>query len=143
VEGPISVPPQSTWRVVGSATYAEIGTYTVTVTVDDVDGTPAIQTSNMSVSVADAALTDTTPVATFDALQGNDSGTLVLATFTDANPFASPDDFTPTVDWGGTLVGTPTVVGAICVVLGDGLDVAGRGRCGLRGPGNIQRHGDG
>jgi len=133
----------STWRVVGSATYAEIGTYTVTVTVDDVDGTPAIQTSNMSVSVADAALTDTTPVATFDALQGNDSGTLVLATFTDANPFASPDDFTPTVDWGGTLVGTPTVSVQFVSSSATASTWRVRGRCGLRGPGNIQRHGDG
>src|SRR6202030_3349959 len=34
---------------------------------------------------------------------------IVLATFTDANPSASASDFAPSVDWGGTLVGTPSV----------------------------------
>ena len=33
----------------------------------------------------------------------------MLATFTDGNPNAQPVFFSPAVNWGGTLIGTPTV----------------------------------
>src|SRR5205814_882736 len=82
------------------------GTYAVHVTVDDVDGAP-IETNKTHVHVGDLA--DTTPVTTLDALEGNSIGTdVVLMTFTDLDPDAELSDFTPSVDWGGTLIGTPT-----------------------------------
>jgi hypothetical protein len=97
----------STWQVVGSAVYTEPGTYTVTVTVIDADGA-SVQTNKVKMSVTDAALSNTTSVTTFNAVEGNSTGNIVIATFSDANPLAPVTDFTTSVDWGGTLIGTPT-----------------------------------
>ncbi|HEY2251016.1 MAG TPA: right-handed parallel beta-helix repeat-containing protein, partial [Planctomycetaceae bacterium] len=97
----------STWRVVGSATYAEPGNATVSVTVNDVDGA-STSTNATRVGVADAPLTDTTPLQTLGATAGINSGTLVLATFTDGDPSAPLADYTPIVNWGGTVTGTPS-----------------------------------
>src|SRR5262249_39269724 len=65
--------------------------------------------STSTFSVADAALTDTTPVTNYAASLNTSTGTQVLATFSDANPGAALSDFTATVNWGGPLAGTPTV----------------------------------
>lgn len=98
----------STWNVVGKATYADAGTFNVTVTVHDTDGNPLV-TAKTSFKVADAPLTNTTSSATRTAHRGQSTGTVVLATFTDANPYATASDFAgTTVNWGGALVGTPT-----------------------------------
>ena len=76
----------STWEIVGNATYTETGTYTAAVTVSDADG-GFMQTGQTSIQVADAPLTDTTPVANVvNAVAGSASGPIVLATFTDGNP---------------------------------------------------------
>ena len=97
----------STWEVLGTATYSEEGTYTVSVSVSDVDGSHT-STSNTTFSVTDATLSDTTSVQTFNATEGNSTGQQVLATFSDANPSAPMSDYTATVNWGGTLVGPAT-----------------------------------
>jgi hypothetical protein len=97
----------STWKVIGNATFAEKGAFTVTVRVTDVDG-KALSSSKTKFSVADAALADTTPATTLAAAHGVSSGNVVLAKFTDANPSASLSDFTAHINWGGTIVGTPT-----------------------------------
>jgi hypothetical protein len=99
----------SLWQVVGSAAYAEKGTYTVTVSVNDTEG-GRFTTAKTTVNVADAPLTDTTPVTTFSATSGTSTGNVVLATFTDANPSAGVSDFTETVNWGGPVAGTPTAL---------------------------------
>ncbi len=100
----------STWQVVGSATYAEPGNYTVSVTVNDVDGS-SVATNDTQVSVADAPLTDTTPMATVHGGVGTANTNVVLMTFTDANPFAVAGDFSiSSQNFGGTLAGTsPTL----------------------------------
>ncbi len=100
----------SNWEVVGSTTYAEAGHYTPTVTVNDVDGS-SVQTKQSSFDVADAALTDSTPPTTISGTEGLANTNVVLMTFSDANPFAPPSDYSVTsLDWGGTLAGTtPTV----------------------------------
>ncbi|MBS0262670.1 MAG: hypothetical protein JSS02_12020 [Planctomycetes bacterium] len=97
----------SNWKVVGSAGYFETGLYNVSVVVNDVDG-GSVSTANTSINVVDAPLTDATVASTQAAVEGSSTGTLVLATFNDANPFAPLSDFSVTVTWGGTLVGTPT-----------------------------------
>ena len=98
----------STWEIVGNATYSAAGNYATTVTVNDADGS-SVQTGNTSFQVADAPLTDTTPVAIVNAVAGSGTGPVVLATFTDGNPYAQSSDFTPIVNWGGTVVGAPAV----------------------------------
>ena len=100
----------STWEVLGSATYADPGAYGVAVVVQDTVGDNAILSSGKTqFTVVNAPLSDVTAAKTYNALEGNSTGTHVLTTFTDADPFATLSDFTPTVTWGGTLVGTPTV----------------------------------
>src|SRR5262249_5032529 len=109
----VSVQPVSTsasasnWEVVGTATYAEKESVTVAVTVDDADG-GSLNTCQTTFSVADAPLNDTTAAATLNAVEGNSAGNVVVATFTDGNPFAAVADFTPSINWGGAVIGTPT-----------------------------------
>jgi hypothetical protein len=92
---------------VGSATYAEAGSFVPVVTVSDSDGN-VLQTANTTINVVDAALTDTTTAVTLNATRGTTTGTVVLATFTDGNPNADASDFTLAVNWGGAVSGTPT-----------------------------------
>ncbi len=104
----------SNWEVLGSTTYAEANfvagtTYPVTVTVTDNTGGNTFTTSNTSFNVTDAALTNTTPVQTYSAVEGASTGQVVLATFTDADPYATASDYTVNVNWGGELRGASTV----------------------------------
>jgi hypothetical protein len=100
----------STWEVLASGTIAEEGNYTAIVKVTDAGGS-TVSDSNTTIVVADASLTDTTPPLNgFFVEEGNIfTGPQVLMTFVDANPGAHASDFTATVNWGGTLIGTPTV----------------------------------
>lgn len=99
----------STWEVLGSAIYATKGTYPISVTVHDVGGSVVDSSGKVQFIAASALLTDTTPRKTYSALEGNLTKTQILATFTDTNVKAQPGDFTATVTWAGTMIGTPTV----------------------------------
>jgi hypothetical protein len=82
------------WDVVGSYTYAEPGTYDISVKIDDAGGET---TAASTMTVGDAALT-ATPV-TVTAEEGQEfSGT--VATFTDADPAGVSADYTATINWG-------------------------------------------
>src|SRR5439155_21005192 len=84
------------YDVTGSHTYAEAGTYSVTVLASDADGETASATGTATVS--DAPLTgDVTPVTAF----ANIAFTGIVATFTDGNSLAKSTDFEATLDWGG------------------------------------------
>ncbi len=73
--------------------------YTINV-IPDVDPAP----TNITLT----GLIDATPIKTFDSLEGNSTGTVVLATFIDPNPAGTLSDFTSlSVDWGATIIGTP------------------------------------
>ena len=98
----------STWQVVGIAYYAAAGSYSVGVSVQDVDGSTVSSSSEVRFTVSAPALADTTPMKTYGAIEGNAAKSLVLATFSDTSPLAQAGDFTPTVTWGATPVGTPT-----------------------------------
>src|SRR5204862_5155166 len=83
------------FNVSGSHTYAEEGSYAVSVTVNDVGGGSA--SANGSATVADAVLT--AAGTSFTATEGAGfSG--VVATFTDANAGAPVSDFSATILWG-------------------------------------------
>jgi hypothetical protein len=97
----------STWQVVGSVTYVRAGLYLANVQINEVEGATLIST-RMAFDVANGLLRDVTPASTQQAAEGRSTGPLVLATFTDTNPQASLSDYVVTVDWGGTLIGTPS-----------------------------------
>ena len=83
------------FTVTGSNTYAEEGSHAVSVTIHDVGGATAIAVS--SATVADAALT--AQGVNLSTVEGQAfSG--IVATFIDANPSATPGDFTATIAWG-------------------------------------------
>jgi titin len=79
-------------------------------TVSDNAGN-SITTSNTTISVDDAPLTDTTPATSIDVTEGLANTNVVLMTFSDANPSAPAGDFSVTnLNWGGTLAGTNPAV---------------------------------
>ena len=98
-----------------SHVYAEDGTDTVSVTINDVGGSTTTDTG--STTVADAPLT-----AAGTTLNSTEGATLaaMVATFTDANPNAPLSDFTATVNWGdGTnSIGTVTENAGVFSVAG-------------------------
>jgi hypothetical protein len=101
--------------VSGNHTYADEGSFAVTVTVDDLDGT---FTFASTATVDDAALS-ATPASFSVARRAALAET--VATFTDANPAADLGDFTASIDWGDGQVTT----GAISAQSGGGFAVEG------------------
>ena len=98
-----------TFQVFGPThTYAEEGSYKITVTSTDNGGAATV--AHSEADIADAPLS---PAAVQPVLGPQASGvsfTTPVATFLDANPNATADDFTATIDWGD---GTPRSTGAI------------------------------
>jgi Bacterial Ig-like domain (group 1) len=93
------------FTVSGAHTYTEEGSYPVTVTITDVDFAPNSAITHSTATVADAALS-----ATGMSLLSGPAFSGAVATFTDANPFATTADFTATIDWGDS---TPSTSGTI------------------------------
>ena len=93
------------FNVTASNTYAEAGSYTATIAVQD-NGTGGTGSGTAAATVADAALTATgTP---FSAVEGS-SFSGVVANFTDANPNAVATDFSATTTWGDGSTSSATV----------------------------------
>jgi hypothetical protein len=107
------------YSVSGSHSYAAVGSYTAKVTLT----TAAGQTSIVAVPVAVTDGPLSAAGTSFSAAQGVDTGSVVVATFTAADPNAAPSDFAATVDWGdgaGPLPpSTITQSGATFSVIGD------------------------
>jgi hypothetical protein len=100
------------FKVTGSHTYAEEGTFNVKVTIQDVGGAKATTTG--TATVADAALTSSGK--TFSGI-AHQSLTKVVASFTDADPGCAVGDYTATIKWGdgsGTSAGTIVTNGSTC-----------------------------
>lgn len=100
------------FQVLGAHTYADEGMFRVTVSVRDVGG-QSLTASSTQFGVGDAGLTNTTAAAALTAVEGQDTATQVVGTFTDANPGATVADFTTTINWGDgqTSSGTVQAVG--------------------------------
>lgn len=99
-------------------TYAEFGSYNVTITVTDESGLQNDTSSpSFSVSVADAPLTiDTLTPPT--ATEGAPFSNVTVATFTDdAGSFSNPSDLSATIYWGDgshvTVTSTPSANGQL------------------------------
>src|SRR5439155_7721332 len=108
------------------------GTYTVTVTVTDVDFPANNGTATSTANVADARLAAScaTPTVSLQAFSGN------VATFTDANPLGEIGDFTATIDWGDTTSSAGTVSGPV----GGPFTVSGSHNYASTGPVTIKVH---
>ena len=88
-------------------TYLHSGNKSMTVTITGAGGGTA--TATPTASVANEALNATGHNIT--VTEGVASGTVTVASFTDANPNASTGDFTATIDWGdGNVTQNATIV---------------------------------
>jgi hypothetical protein len=115
--GTISGPTGGPFTVSGSHTYITEGTFTITVVITDVDNPITTATAISTAIVADAPKTATCTNRVSSQLFAG-----VVASFTDANPFSTPADFSATIDWGDL---TPPTPGAITTNTAGGFDVSG------------------
>jgi hypothetical protein len=93
-----------TFSVSGTHTYAEEGSYKVTMTAHDAGGA----TGSVAYSLAVADATISAQGGAFSAVEGA-TYTGNVATFVDANPGAPASDFAATIDWGDGSQGPGTV----------------------------------
>jgi Bacterial Ig-like domain (group 1) len=93
------------FAVSGKHTYAEEGSYTITVAITDVDNSSNSAKTSSTATVADAALASecATPATTVQAFAGP------TATFTDADPGGMSSDYTAKVEWGDGTESAGTV----------------------------------
>jgi hypothetical protein len=103
--------------VSGSHTYADEGSFSITVTVTDVGGSST--TINSTANVADAALTPSG--TTITPIEGTPFTFVVVGSFTDANAAAPLSDFTATIDWGD---GSGVFAASAIISTGGGFDVS-------------------
>jgi large repetitive protein len=101
------------WEIKAAHTYTEEGSYAYTITVTESDG--AVTTVSGSAVIADGSLTAGSAVVLTPNSGIALANTTVVATFTDANAFATTADFTAQVSWGdgsspttGVVVATAT-----------------------------------
>jgi hypothetical protein len=109
--GTVSGSPSS-FSVSGNHTYAEEGSYTITVAITDVDNASNGATTSSKATIADAALASecATPATTMQAFAGP------TAKFTDGDPGGMSSDYTANIEWGD---GTESA-GAISAGTGSG-----------------------
>jgi hypothetical protein len=100
----------------GSHSYTADGSFTFTVTVQSAGGTAS---ASAKATVVDAALTATGVPVTVPAI--GSTGSVVVATFTDAGGPEPVAAYTATIDWGD---GSPSSAGTVTVV-GNTFTVAG------------------
>jgi hypothetical protein len=95
--------------VIGQHTYADEGTFTVTVSIADQPPGTGTATATDTATVNEADVLSGTP-RTFAAPSGV-SFTTVVATFSDSLASAVPGDFTATINWGDATSSAGTVSG--------------------------------
>jgi large repetitive protein len=110
---PIGTPNGVVWTINAAHTYTEEGTYAYAVTVNATDGASTIVAG--SATIADAALTPGAATHLTPNTGVALPSSTIVATFTDANTFATTADYTANIDWGdgspqstGTVVATAT-----------------------------------
>jgi hypothetical protein len=102
--GTITASGPGAFNVSGSHTYAEEGTYTITVVINDVDTASNSATALSRATVGDAALSGTCQDSTsLTAFNG------VVQTFSDADPNGTVADYSATIDWGDSSSSAGTI----------------------------------
>jgi hypothetical protein len=115
--GTVAALPSGGFSVSAAHAYSEEGSWTATVTIDDVGGATATVTP--TIAVADAPLT-VRPVGLAGVAGHVISGT--VATFTDADPAGALHDYAATISWGD---GTASSAGSIAPNPAGGFTVSG------------------
>jgi hypothetical protein len=100
------------FHVTGSHAYTGAGTYAPLITISAATGSTT--TLNASATITDLPIT--AAMNAFSAVQGIDTGTVVLATFTSLNPLATASDFTATLPAGGWGDGLPAAPVTLTIV---------------------------
>jgi hypothetical protein len=100
--GSLSLQSAGSYAVQGSHAYAQEGTYHVTFSVTAVNG-GTVQ-AGATANVGDAALHMTSVSAPPTVLAGQPLNNVVVATFGDANSFASAGDYSASIAWGDGAV---------------------------------------
>ena len=111
--------PNTAFNVLGSHTYTANGSYTITVSVVDADGSKA--TATAGVTATPTALT-AGPAITINGNQDTPTGTVEVATFTSGNSFDTASLYAATITWGD---GTAPSAGSIVRDAGGVFHVSG------------------
>ena len=99
--GVITANSTGAFNVTGTNTYAEAGSYSVNVVINDIGGSTT--TARSSALVADAPLLAV--AAPVSAIEGNPLTDVTVATFTDSGGAQPSTDYSVTINWGD---GSPT-----------------------------------
>ncbi len=106
------------FTVNGTHMYADEGTYSVTVTITDIDNTSNNATANSTARVGDAPLTSRCPTPAPPPASGSTAPPIstnafagVTAIFNDSSATGTPSDFTATISWGDTTSSAGTIAG--------------------------------
>jgi hypothetical protein len=119
--GTITSDPNGGFDITGTNTYAQTGSFAITVTVRNQAGAGA-GTALSSATVAAAAATSTVNAkGTVLAATTGQQFSGIVATFTDTNANAVPGSFTATIDWGDGTSST----GTVSVDSKGGFDISG------------------
>jgi hypothetical protein len=110
--GTITAASPGTFNVSGTHTYSAAGTYTFGVQVTDPVGSKATATGTATVSAPNTGGPQNLVAQPVAAVAGQAFTNVTLATFTDSNTNASPNDFTAAIDWGDGITTPSTTVTA-------------------------------
>ncbi|MBV8078916.1 MAG: VCBS repeat-containing protein, partial [Actinobacteria bacterium] len=105
----VAANPSGEFVATASHSYADEGTFSASLTVADDGGATTTLTGAAAVTVTDAALAAGT-LTLNEPIEGLGATNAVFS-FADANPNATPADFTATVTWGDGATSTGTVTG--------------------------------
>ena len=102
----------TTFSVTSSHVYRD-DAQTLTVTIAEADDATASASLSRSINIAEGKLTLAMPAMPTGLTEGNDTGTITVATFGDSNLAAQPGDFVATISWGDgqTSAGTIGLIG--------------------------------
>lgn len=111
--GTVAAAGPGTFTVSGTHTYSAAGTYTFGVQVTDPDGNKATATGTATVSAPSAGGPRNLVAQPVAAVVGEAFTNVTIATFTDSDSNASPNDFAAAIDWGDGISTPSTTVTAV------------------------------